>query len=1371
MPTKLEDIAATAITSRYRTPLVTESLNQKLAVHTPHGIYRGFKMGTSASVLTVDVNPDPDANDHVCAVQTLDGYNLTVRKTGGLFSLDLSAYANKEVVIAVFVEYAVGADTYGEIRAYELSPSDEFTGASERAELVVLGWVEVPAAGLISYSRIKPLYRTSAWQFEAPGRVPWRQMLEDPSFEWAEDGMNLYEDSHRVWQVFPLSGSIGNWYATTAASKYGGKSLAFYWANAGSHTGYLFQGLDAPVLPGQHIYVRFWIKNLAVPTGGVVGITLDMADTDLGTATPITLVVIDLSSVDADFRLVEAEYEIPAVSTAAFIRRVQLTHSGLTYSGAGDKYYLDCLELFLEEKGQFIGLGDTLRRPVATSRLTIERNQPGAFTDDAAQISMDPSNPRMNIGRRGTSWGLEVALGQLALGEGDIGTATRAALARITAPGIATSFTLLWETEISSTQVLRLYSGSGAQFIITMNARWDGADWNSDDVGDTASKYVYDRDNLTAWVYDTCPASWLDTAWPEPPMLPTTGQLRAGSALNSSDAEAATTPRYAPSVRSTKITLLQESGGPSNGKLRFFSGALNELFITYNAYFSSTVWQADDISLDSQKFVISRYGMLGYSRAAGAGTWSESAWDESIAHPTVLSNFGGNVLGSVAEAARPRIAAPGLNGTFTCMWESEVTSSEVGRLYVSSNGEWVITLNARWDGSNWNSDNVGAEAWKYEFNYGSFVSWFYETTPASWSNGSWPEPPMLRTAGRLDAGLDLLSSDAEAATVARFWPRIRSNTFTLVRDWGDAFNGHTRLFSGADNEWVLTYNASYSGTVWTADQTSEDSRKVVFGEDGMTAFYRPAGAGTWADGAWTSEKLDVRSLIDNLGANLLGTADDAALARITAPLRNSAFNLLWESKAPGTYPGTRLYCGYSGQFIYTYNAKWDSSGSVWEADDAGGDDAWIYEFGTQGLTVQTKAAPPASWANTAWDSPELMRLMSVLEVGNLVTGSTAEAAIPRLKPRIRTATYTLLIDLGGATASAHGRLYSNASLELVVTFNAEWDGTDWNADNTADNAQKYTFGELGLTTDYKASGTATWLDSAWDKKPFDFNALLNLDIGGRVSLGGELDDLPAQAQGARLDIDWSGVVGGRTCIFRSAGASGGPKFRLWRDVDGSGEDDIWITTNAYWNGVWNADDNTKDSTAIRLNSGVLYLEKRNAGAGTWTDLTWDATTSEAFMAASVTGNKTIRSFDRGMDWSTATYGATKGNPPYNQTLLNDLRAKGVVKCWGKITVTAGVITNIQGINIASASIGTGALVITFASGMIADTGSGSSITSGGVGLSGTNPTELLQCTSVIPASMTITMFNSTTGATVPINGGSITTYIRFILFASQGSSA
>ena len=181
MPTAASSFASSEIDIRYKEELLTDSLNTRYADIIPAGVHTGFELTTSGLDLHVVLNGG------VLAYKSGTGKLLTIRRAGTT-NIDLTAYASKTVAIAVYAQYTTAAVTSAEVRVYELDPSDELTGAPEEDELVVLGQVEVPAAGAIPATDISKLGRDLAGLNANSAALPQYPLLRNANFAFADLG-------------------------------------------------------------------------------------------------------------------------------------------------------------------------------------------------------------------------------------------------------------------------------------------------------------------------------------------------------------------------------------------------------------------------------------------------------------------------------------------------------------------------------------------------------------------------------------------------------------------------------------------------------------------------------------------------------------------------------------------------------------------------------------------------------------------------------------------------------------------------------------------------------------------------------------------------------------------------------------------------------------------------------------------------------------------------------------------------------------------------------------------------------------------------------------------------------------------------------
>jgi len=492
MPTTLSTLSGTELHVRYKTPILTKDLNQKLAVISPRGVYRGFRVVESATNLSVDVEPDPDANDHVAVVLTDDGYGVTVRLTGGSITLDLGAYASKTVIVAIYVDYTPGEDTAGEIRAYELSPSDEFTGASERDELVVLGQVELPASGTIPADDVTPAYRDSAWAEKAQEAFDWVPLVRDPSFQVAYIGADLEDKRAPFWTSDITSGS-STWKPYSLSYKFGDRCMSLQ-GRAGATTGSLYQRMAVPITPGQYYKIRFWKRVVTVPSAGVMQIRVWLGNQQMAQTANI-YVSVDISGYDASWVPVEVIGRFRDTTDFRYIRQIGIQINGVTYSGTSTGVLIDGLQMFLEDRGDTHDqVAHTFGQDVFATEIVLrDPTQDLASSNPMAKMVYDDNYEEVTFDRAdgpasATADPIDMELqGQTRIGTKlaftDAQAETQAALLSV---NDGNQKILLFESEETGTGVfLRAYvnNTTGNMVELTWNAYWDSASaqWDSDD--------------------------------------------------------------------------------------------------------------------------------------------------------------------------------------------------------------------------------------------------------------------------------------------------------------------------------------------------------------------------------------------------------------------------------------------------------------------------------------------------------------------------------------------------------------------------------------------------------------------------------------------------------------------------------------------------------------------------------------------------------------------------------------------------------------------------------------------------------------------------------------------------------------------------
>jgi len=266
---------SSTVRMRWREPYVTEGINRKFLGSVPRGIYRGFRLTTDAAAMTVKVLSDSTDSDHLAVYESTSGYSTTVRRTGGDFTVSLAAYPSTVVYLAIYTVYSTATTTASVLRIYTEA---EYLVAGEKPDLVVLGRVSVPAAGVIADTSITTVDRVEPWREVAPGAVNWVPLVRGGRMDCNPVGVldtiipvltpNTLQLNGANWSFIPGSGASNPDTAVVyiqdsdvPLTGYRGLKIAVSMAGAFSFTGGLFK-LDGVVraFPGDRIRVEFWYK-------------------------------------------------------------------------------------------------------------------------------------------------------------------------------------------------------------------------------------------------------------------------------------------------------------------------------------------------------------------------------------------------------------------------------------------------------------------------------------------------------------------------------------------------------------------------------------------------------------------------------------------------------------------------------------------------------------------------------------------------------------------------------------------------------------------------------------------------------------------------------------------------------------------------------------------------------------------------------------------------------------------------------------------------------------------------------------------------------------------------------------------------------
>lgn len=542
MATLLTTFAPSEIRVVRKETLLTEGLNLKEAAVTQRGIYRGFKIQTHATPLTVTVSPDADANDHVAVYETATGYSLRLRKSGGSFSLDLTTKASTTVVIAIYGTYTTGTITSAEIRAYELSPVDEFTVAPERGELLVLGEVDVPAAGVIPSTALKEFYRVNAWEAIAVGVRGACQIIKNGDFMLCSD--DAPTTGEILWPCWDYSDVIQTncsfRVVTTGTPKVGYYHLALTTTGVAGQEGILpYEGIYR-VRGGERVKAAVWLKRLGTVAPGVNGhMGLRLRVYGDNPTIPVATYYLDDLVIGTSYTETMGGFRLP--STARWLA-VDVYFDDDNAASSGTLYF-DDVRVWIEQPD--VSDGDVegwlpLHHPAITTRSIDIAPMPGSyanledFLNYVLTLRHDTSNEfvlqrRRDIGDfllKLVNGGLEINNLIEDLGSSRIGSAAEGAQARITsqiAASATTPYVLLWEIDNSSGTGgnLRIYATDNSvpstvrnALAITSNAEWTGTGWQYDDSGNPAGRFDFTALGFYCYFKEASGTSpWSDTDW------------------------------------------------------------------------------------------------------------------------------------------------------------------------------------------------------------------------------------------------------------------------------------------------------------------------------------------------------------------------------------------------------------------------------------------------------------------------------------------------------------------------------------------------------------------------------------------------------------------------------------------------------------------------------------------------------------------------------------------------------------------------------------------------------------------------------------------------------------------------------------------
>lgn len=534
MPTTLVSFADAEIRMRYKEPYITQGLNAKQAAISPPGTYRGFLLQSNTGLAdTVTVKADSVTSDHVVVYEKWKGtagatrYSLTIRRATGDFSLNFAALTHSTTyIVCIYAEYVVGATTFAEIRAYSAAEW-AILASTIKDELVVLGQVVLPAAGIIPAANVTPTYRTPAWMNTSAEAKEWTQVVRNGGFEQGVASTSPVGrlDIAAYWDA--TQNINGKWICSNALAASGSNALALRLSIATTISAYFTQVIGYPITEGKLIKYRFKKRVLKASSGGSFVLRLTCMSGDSSNAQDIDI-PITTNATDAAFVTVEGMTKIPSGFGTTYLMLAIFYANGLVYSGGSypiNVLYIDDVQVWVENDAQEpAGTRERYWATIHTGHVLLEdTDDPYAGGWFAGGLNLYNLGNDAYLTRKdgGISYPQPTFyMPLLNLGMNRVTYESESLQPRITfqtgPDGTAGDFCLLWKTSNSGSALThsRAYrSLSTGELFFTQNASWGGTAWGKDTSGQQASKILFDNQGLQVLVRQA-DGTWTDSIDP-----------------------------------------------------------------------------------------------------------------------------------------------------------------------------------------------------------------------------------------------------------------------------------------------------------------------------------------------------------------------------------------------------------------------------------------------------------------------------------------------------------------------------------------------------------------------------------------------------------------------------------------------------------------------------------------------------------------------------------------------------------------------------------------------------------------------------------------------------------------------------------------
>ena len=659
--------SASQISMPFGAQYTSANINAKSTVNTPPGILRGFGL-TNGGAGIITITADPTSSDHSAVYETASGYSLTIRKTGGDFTTPnlITSFANKTVAIAIHAVYVAGPSTptSAVLKIYDMTtgaPADEFTTATERSELIVLGTVLVPAAGVIPIANISYDFRNNAWENIAPGALRTEQVVSNYKFNRALTG-SIAKYAATNWELASITG--GTSIIVAGAGSGSSNAYQFTLTTATAKTGILLsQKIGIPAFGAAHLKCRIGIRCLQVaPTGSLnFNATWRNMDGDAGSALTKT---IDISAVDLAVRTVDFTLAVNNTNIeTVLLDYIHLDLNTADYSAAapGPAFIIDSVQCWLEQENVLNSQNSSDKEGTALNTTLLKFEGDGDSYNDAnaaALMSYASGTRFISIERQDQdATGDQIILapkGQIQIGDNNLAAEAKAILPRIITKYASTAgidYTLIWESKVNSGTKCgaRLYVNSNVSgatdnigdIIFTINAGWSGTAWVKDLAGTTSRGYVLSTSLSMLEMrtrYAANDANW--TVWDEISIKFSAdinalnvfkGGLSITPTADPGGSSRLQTSSVAIGTEARTLQWIQTPGDGSSGTIRHYLTSTGILEITYNALWvtASNLWTRDTAAKNSTKIQFDdiQNKLFFKSSATNDTPWNDVSWN------------------------------------------------------------------------------------------------------------------------------------------------------------------------------------------------------------------------------------------------------------------------------------------------------------------------------------------------------------------------------------------------------------------------------------------------------------------------------------------------------------------------------------------------------------------------------------------------------------------------------------------------------------------------------------------------------------------------------------------------------------------------